>query len=64
MSLSSFEQTQYEADQLFYATFPAARDAAHYAPLDLPGPEDCPTLHGAQSLEFDIRNEMSIGTSV
>ena len=28
--MSLFEQTQYELDQVFYATFPAARDAAHF----------------------------------
>ena len=69
--MSLFEQTQYEADQLFYATFPAARDAAYNAGLeqnayDLPGSVDFPIFHDTiQPLESDIRNELLIsGTSV
>ena len=49
------------ADQLFFATFPAARDAAAYSPAleqstyDLPRPVDGPPLHEAtQPLEYGI----------
>jgi hypothetical protein len=48
---------------LFYATFPAAREAACNAALersiyDLPGPVGYPTSHEAtQPLEYDIRND-------
>ena len=67
--MSPFEKTQFDADQLFYATFPAARDAAYNAPMehsiyDFPRPVDCPTLHEAtQPLEYDIRSELDISST-
>ena len=66
---SLFEQTQNEVDELFYATFPAARDAARNALLEprvyeLPSPVDYSTLHAAtQPFEYDIHNELDIGSS-
>ena len=60
--MSLFEQTQYEADQLFYATFPAAKDAAYNAAseqniYDIPGPMDYQSIHETtQSLQYDIRS--------
>lgn len=64
--MSLFEQTQYEADMLFYATFPAARDAAYNAAskqsiCDFFRPADCPSLReAAQLLQYDIR-DLDIG---
>ena len=55
---------------MFYATFPAARDAAAcsnavFEPsiYDLPSPVDCPTFHyeaTTQPLYYDSRNEVDI----
>ena len=67
--MSLFEQTQNEVEELFYATFPAARDAAcnelfEQRAYDLPSPVDYPTLHATtQPFEYDIRNELEIGSS-
>ena len=68
--MSPFEQTQYELDQLFYATFPAARDAASNAAFerstlyDFPSPVDGPTFHEAiHTVEYDNRNEPDIGST-
>jgi len=62
---SLFEQTLYETDEVFYATFPAARDA-----LDLGQNDDCSrytncwTLHEErQPLEYDIRSEQEMDIS-
>ena len=66
--MSLFQQTQYELDQLFYATFPAARDAARNAAFerstyDFPSPVDCPALHQAiHPLEQDNFNERDTGS--
>ena len=54
---------------MFYATFPAARDAAYNAAMeqsiyDLPRPMDGPTLHEVtQPLEYSIRNEPDISST-
>ena len=64
--MSLFEQTQYEADMLFYATFPAARDAAYDAASeqsisDHHRPVDCPSL---SELRHDLRDLDISGTSI
>lgn len=65
---SLFEQTLYETDQVFYATFPAARDAAYNVDLgqsyDCPRYTNCSTLHeDPQPLEYDIRSEQEMDIS-
>ena len=56
---SLFEQTMYEIDQIFYATFPAARNAAFLGrdPYYLYSPADYSLRDGVQSFEYDGRTE-------
>jgi hypothetical protein len=67
--MSLFEQTQYDADILFYAMFPAARDAAYNAApersvYDHPRPVDCPSVHEApQFLRYDIPNDQDTSST-
>lgn len=53
---------------MFYATFPAAREAAYNAvleqhPYEPPRSTDSALLEDAQPLEYDIRNEQELDIS-
>jgi len=64
--ISLFEKTLYETDQVFYTTFPAARDAAYNVQnYDCSRYTNCSTLHeNRQPLEYDIRSEQEMDISV